>query len=103
MGRILGVFKTGRLLHVDILRQKTMEKRNAHINLTECPPTGDSNGENQVNGSRLHNQTKGDIIFNTVLLGVATSNETSLVLLNGTIQMMLGFKDPLATNNICAR
>jgi hypothetical protein len=73
-----------------------MEKRIAHINLTECPPT-------QVNGSRLHNQTKGDIIFNTVLLGVATSNETSLVLLNGTIRMMLGFKDPLATNNICAR
>jgi hypothetical protein len=103
MGQIPGVFKTGQLLHVDILRQKTMEKRIPHINLTECPPTEDSNGENQVNGSRLHNWTKGVIIVNTILLGEATSNEMSLVLLNGTIWSMLGVKNPLAANNICAR
>jgi hypothetical protein len=80
-----------------------MEKRIAHINLTERPPTGDSNGENQANGSRLHIRTKCVIIVNTVPLGEATSNETSLMLLNGTIRTMLGFKDPLAANNICAR
>jgi hypothetical protein len=103
MGRVPGVFKTGRLLHVDILRQEIMEKRIAHINLTDRPPTGDSNGENQMNGSRLHNWTKGVIIVNTMPLGEATSNETSLVLLNRTIRTMLGFKYPLATNNVCAR
>jgi hypothetical protein len=74
MGRIPGVFKTGRLLHVDILRQKTMEKRIAHINLTERPPTGDGNGENQTNGSRLHNRTKSVNIVNTMPLGEATSD-----------------------------
>jgi hypothetical protein len=93
MGWIPRVFKTGQLLHVDILRQKTMEKRIAHINLTERPPMGEINGENQANGSRLHNWTKVEIIVNTVLLGEATSNETSLVLLNKTIRTMLGFKN----------
>jgi hypothetical protein len=80
-----------------------MEKYIAHINLTECPPTGDNNGENQTNGSRLHNRTKSVIIVNTMPLGEATSNKTSLVLLNRTIRTMLGFKNPLAANNICAR
>jgi hypothetical protein len=46
MGWIPRIFKTLRPLHVDILRQKTMEKRIAHINLTGCPPMGGSNGEN---------------------------------------------------------
>jgi hypothetical protein len=46
MGRKPGVFKTVRPLHVDILRQKTMKEHIAHINLTERPPTRDSNGEN---------------------------------------------------------
>jgi hypothetical protein len=103
MGRIPGVIKTGRLLHVDILRQKTMETRIAHINLMERPPTGDSNGENHTNGRRLHNWTKSVIIVNTMPLGESTSNETSLVLLKRTIRTMLGFKNPLAANNIFAR
>jgi hypothetical protein len=96
------VFKTGRLLHVDILRQKTMEERIAHSNLMERPPTGDNNGENQTNGSMLDNWTKGVIIVNTMPLGEATSNKRSLVLLKRTIRMRLGFKNPLAANNIFA-
>jgi hypothetical protein len=60
MGQIPAVFKSGRLLHVDILGQKTIEKCIAHMTLTERQPTGDSNGENQANGSRLHKRNHPD-------------------------------------------
>jgi hypothetical protein len=49
-----------------------------------------------------NNRAKGVTIVNTLLLCESTSNETSLVLLNGTIQTVLGFEDPFAANNICS-
>jgi hypothetical protein len=80
-----------------------MEKSIAHINLTECPSTRDSNGENQMDGPRFHNRAKSVTIINTLPLRKSTSNEASLVFLNRAIRAMFGFEYPFAANNVGAR
>jgi hypothetical protein len=103
MRQILGVFEARGLLHVNILRQIAMEKSIAHINLTECPSTRDSNGENQTNAPRLHNRAKSVTIINTLPLRKSTSNEASLVFLIRAIRVMFGFEYPFTANNVGAR
>jgi hypothetical protein len=100
---ILGVFETGLLLHINILRQEAMEKSVAHINPMKCPTTRDSNRENQTDSSRLHNRAKGVTIVNTLLLREPTRNEASLVFLNRAIWSVFGFEDPFAADNISVR
>jgi hypothetical protein len=76
------ILKTWRLLHVDILEEKTMEESIADINLSQNPAMQDSNRENQTNYRRLHNGTESIAIINTMLLSETTGYKTSFVFID---------------------
>jgi hypothetical protein len=69
----------------------------------KCPSTRDNNGENQMDGLRLHNWAKSVTIISTLMLHNITSNEVSLVFLNRAIRAMFGFEYPYTANNVGAR
>jgi hypothetical protein len=76
------ILKTWRLLHVDILGEKTMEESIADINLSQNPTMQDSNRENQTNYRRLHNGTESIAIINTMLLSETMGYKTSFVFID---------------------
>jgi hypothetical protein len=100
MRGIPSIFKPGWLLHIHIFREETMKKSIANINLTESPPSRHCKGNNQMNCGRLDNRAESLTIINTMLLSKTTSHQTSFVLINGTIRLVLCFEHPLAANNI---
>jgi hypothetical protein len=102
MGGIPIILKTGWLLHVHILGQKTMEESIADINLTETPSARHGKRENQPHRSWFDNWAKGITIVNAMPLSETPSNESSLMFINRTIRAMLSLKNPLAANNIDA-
>src|SRR3954468_11979862 len=65
MRRKPSVFKTRRLLHINILREKTMKKCIADINLPQSPSSRNGKGKSQTNSSRLHHWTERITIINT--------------------------------------
>jgi hypothetical protein len=77
-----------------------MKKSITDINLTQPLTARDRERKNQLDYRRLDDGAESLTIVNPMMLGKATGDETSLVLINGPIWPMLGLEDPLAAHNV---
>jgi len=94
------VHKTSRLLHVYLLCQMTMKKRIRNVKLPDVPIIGDSQCEEQSNGSWFDDRTKGLCVINTSLLVETFGHKSGLEPLHGSISFPLNFVHPFVMNNM---
>ena len=77
-----------------------MKKSILNIKLTKKPTSSNSQREKKSDGSRLDHWTEGVFIVKSKTLSKTTSNQTSLIALNGPIRMLLHFENPFGINDI---
>jgi hypothetical protein len=77
-----------------------MKESITDINLTQRLTARDRERKNQPDCRRLDDGAESLTIVNPMMLGKATGDETSLVLINGPIWPMLGLEDPLVAHNV---
>jgi hypothetical protein len=59
---VLSIFIPRRLFHIYVFLKNTMKKHVLHIQLSNSPPSGDSNRQDQSNSSRFYHW-----MFNVIL------------------------------------
>jgi hypothetical protein len=100
MSRLSLVHKTSRLFHVYLLCQMTMKKRIRNGKLSDVPIIGDSQCEEQPNGSWFDDRTKGLCVINASLLLETFGHKYGLEPLHGSISFPFNSVHPLVMNNM---
>jgi hypothetical protein len=86
---------TWRRLHVDLLRQLTIEKCILNIKLRHRPVANRGHGKKSAYGAHMSHRCKSLIVITTLLLLKATSHKTHFIALKRSIGASLNLVDPL--------
>ncbi|KAF5471978.1 hypothetical protein F2P56_008734 [Juglans regia] len=91
---------TLRLLHVDLLYEKTMRENILYIKQLNCPTKGEGMSKNKLIGCGLNHGTKSVQEINTILLMVALCDESLFVAINRPIWTTFDMIDPTTSNDV---
>ena len=88
------LLKSGRLLHVDVLLQVSIDKCTQHINLMHLLSTTRSQSKHYADGDPTSHGSKGLGVVHALLLRESLSHQPSLIVLHLCLKGLIGLTDP---------
>ena len=104
MGWMVRINKALGLVHIDFLKEYTMQERIVNIELTDWPSKLKSKRKNKSSGGVFHHWTKCVIIIQTWLLMEPLGNKLGFRSLYSPIgSLLINFVDPATPNTMSTR
>ena len=103
MGRVFRMYKTFRLLHVDLGGKIVVEVGCADIKLAQLHPQDNSDGKENANRVMFDDGAEGFVVIYPVYLTVAFCYKTSFVFVNGSVGCVFDAVDPFALHDVATR
>src|SRR3954464_3707337 len=96
----VGILEPGGLFNVNQLINETIKKSTLHIHLLQLKVVMRSISNQQMNGFKASNGSKGFTVVDTLDLGVALCHQSCLVVNDGPMRILLVLEYPLGSNDI---
>ena len=103
MGRVFRMYKTFRLLHVDLSGKIVVEVGCADIKLAHLHPQDSSDGKEYSNRVMFYDGAESFVVVYAVYLAVAFCYKTSFIFVNGSSRCVLDAVDPFTLNDVSTR
>jgi len=103
MTREVGMDKALRLFHEHLFGEHSMQEGIGDIELFEWPVEVESKSQDEPNGGRFDDGTKGLIVVNTITLLKALSNKAGFVPIDCPISVLFQYVHPLVLDNIVVK
>lgn len=100
MVRVSGVDEASVLVAKDHLVETPMEEGVLDIELANLPVGGESDGEDNPNGSWFNHGAKDLVEVNAVLLGETAQHPTCFIAIEATVRFELVTEEPLARDDV---